>query len=425
MTRYLDIIFIELDTFNKSIFNRLYLYSVDSYLVYYDTLENYQDRVEPSVKRKLIYYSLYLLLFSAIIRMFLLNFFNDDDFNVNIGDVLFAITTNYRKWYILIINLLAEIILVKLGIFYYEEKVTTNLSKVVFTNDSHNILKYKSGEKSLLRISNITYYYLKYTDTVVYYPASLMITICALIAYLFTEYEYNIIILMVSTIYTIIILKIIIGTIFSLGIFCFTSLMFLKLKQDDIIKSIRFNVIWRNKIRLYHSFNDYHDFTIMVKIFSKFMNFLTGVCYFINPYVLSQVIRTLNEEPKNYLDNFLQKLGMFCIIAYIFVLYILDDIASTLTKVNKTLPKYLYPIFKGKNFNRFNYSIGMNLNYRSGQLSDIMVRMKIDSFIARLNQEFIGFYCFNSFKLTKLGFYKYLYMCMSTFVLIQDFHYNN
>ena len=32
--------------------------------------------------------------------------------------------------------------------------------------------------------------------------------------------------------------------------------------------------------------------------------------------------------------------------------------------------------------------------------------MKIDSFIARLNEEYIGFYCFNLFPFTKLAYFQ-------------------
>ena len=94
---------------------------------------------------------------------------------------------------------------------------------------------------------------------------------------------------------------------------------------------------------------------------------------------------------------------------------------NNITHQNQTLPKYLYPIFHDKQFTRFEHRISLNLNYNFGQLSDIMVRIKIDSFIARLNEEFVGFYCFNLFQLTKLSFFEYIYMLISDFVLIQDF----
>ena len=81
-----------------------------------------------------------------------------------------------------------------------------------------------------------------------------------------------------------------------------------------------------------------------------------------------------------------------------------------MTKLNQTLPKYLYSIFHEKQFTRFQHRITFNLNYNFGQLSDIMVRIKIDSFIARLNEEFVGFYCFNSFIITKLTFFEHIHV---------------
>ena len=51
----LETISTEIGTFNNSIFDRLHRYFVDNYIVYYDTIENYKSRTEPSIQRKLHY----------------------------------------------------------------------------------------------------------------------------------------------------------------------------------------------------------------------------------------------------------------------------------------------------------------------------------------------------------------------------------
>ena len=200
------------------------------------------------------------------------------------------------------------------------------------------------------------------------------------------------------------------------------TFMFLKLKQNDIIKSIKLNVLWRNKFRLYDNFKDFHQFTKLVNKLSKLINVICGIIYLLIPLFISQILWILTDvESNNNLNKIAQVLLISMVIALFIIIYIFVNILSKISKAKQTLPKYLYPIFHEKQFTRFEHRISLNLNYNFGQLSDIMVRIKIDSFIARLNEEFVGFYCFNLFEITKLTFFKLIYMLMSDFVLFQDF----
>ena len=226
---------------------------------------------------------------------------------------------------------------------------------------------------------------------------------------------------MISTLLDIIYIKIVFMNYACYIMLLSTTLLFIKYKQDDIIKSIRFTVLWRNKVRLYDNLQNYHQFTRLVDKLSKLINVICGIIYSITPFFISQMLWILTEEKsKNIFESFAQFYILFIFITVIIAIYIFDDIISNITKVNQTILKYLYPIFHEKQFTRFQHRIAFNLNYNLGQLSDIMVRIKIDSFIARLNEEFVGFYCFNLFEVTKLAFYQYIYMLMTVFVLIQN-----
>ena len=201
-----------------------------------------------------------------------------------------------------------------------------------------------------------------------------------------------------------------------------TTFMFLKLKQNDIIKSIKFNVIWRNKVRLYDNLKQHHEFTRLVNKSSKLINVICGMIYLIVPIFISQILWILIEDDNKTFELRLVKFALIFAVIFAFVLiYIFENILCEISQMNEHLPNYLYPIFHDKQFARFQHRITLNLNYRFGQLSDIMVRIKIDSFIARLNEEFVGFYFFNLFKVTKLAFFEVIYMLMSDFVLLQDF----
>ena len=198
-------------------------------------------------------------------------------------------------------------------------------------------------------------------------------------------------------------------------------LMYFKWKQDEILKSIRFNVIWRNKVKLYGNFQDYHQFTVTVYEVSKLINIVIGIVYVMTPILFAQAIMVFNQEVNSFFDRLLQ-IGISIIFPiWIFLIYMMHHLATIITTVNQSIPKYLYPTFNNKDFARLTNQVGLNLNYSFGQLSNVMVQMKIDSFIARLNEEYVGFYCFNLFKLTKLAFFQYLYVFMTAYVLVHDF----
>ena len=420
-TRFLEKIFTNLGTFDHSIFKSIYSYLVRNYVLYYDNLQNYQERVNPPLKRKLLYHGYTLLLVWLLIKFSILTRFDDYSLKIMTGDVLHIFTSYYRQGYIFIINSLVVTILLRLVTYYGEKKMSININEIKTFKNGAIIFKYRNNEKRLIIIANSVYWLKKFYNTYCNF-LSIIHIILSVIAYIFTDNNYNLLVMMVFTIQHIIFFKIIFSIYPGFLMLMSTTFMFLKLKQNDIIKSIRFNVSWRNKFRLYDNLKQYHQFTELVDKLSKLINLFCGIIYSISPFLISQTLWILIESsPKSFVEKLAQIAFIFMIVVTFILLYIFLDILSNITQLNQTLPKYLYPIFQDKQFTRFKHRISFNLNYNFGQLSDIMVRIKIDSFIARLNEEFVGFYCFNLFQLTKLTFFEYIYMLISDFVLIQDF----
>ena len=403
-------------TFNNSIFKRLYLYYVDNYITYYETFENYQARIEPPRQRKLFYHTINLMLISLLIKYTLLTFSEDISLKVLTGEVLFLHFTYYRRVYAYINFLFALLTMLKLTICYYEKNLMFRWNNL--NSNNTGLLKYH--QNSFLILANIFYYGSKIIDIIILYSCSFVFITMYSLAYFNSEYEFNLINLIVSIIQVIICIKF--GLSFVIGwiMLLFIILMFLKWKQDEIVKSMRFNLLWGNKVKLYDNLIVYHQFTETVSKVSKLINIEVGLIYTMTPGMFSQAMMILNIQANNLEEMILQKLVMLIVPFYVILIFIINHLACTITTVNQSIPKYLYQVFDKKNFSRLNHQVGLNLNYKSGQLSNIMVYMKIDSFIARLNEEYVGFYCFNLFQFTKLSFFQYLYVFMTAYVLIND-----
>ena len=154
IARYLAIIFKKFGTFDNSIFKSIYLYFVDNYILYYDTLEHYHHSVDPPLKHQLLYHGTSLFFFSTLIKFNILTWFDDDSLKVNKGDILHVLTSYYRKCYIFFSNLIALTLLIRFVLFYYEKKLKIYKTEILSIKNGGNIFKYNNNENSLLIIAN-------------------------------------------------------------------------------------------------------------------------------------------------------------------------------------------------------------------------------------------------------------------------------
>ena len=294
---------------------------------------------------------------------------------------------------------------------YYEKNMTIDLNKL---DSSLNLLMYHNH--SILIVVNILYWLGYIVTNLITYIVAILMTIFALIAYFNNNINFNLVVLIISTIQSVICVNISIATVISLIMYIITLLIFLKWKQDEIIKSIRFSVIWRNKVKLNDGLKVYHQFTRTISELSRLINMVIGMIYILTPIMLSQGIIIINGQDNSKFDNFIQLIFVIIITFVIILIYIFNHLASSITLVNQSIPKFLYPVFNNMNSNN---QVGLKTKNNSNR-SNILFHMKIDSFIARLNEEYVGFYCFNLFQFTKLAYFKYLYMFMSAYILISN-----
>ena len=143
-------------------------------------------------------------------------------------------------------------------------------------------------------------------------------------------------------------------------------------------------------------------FSNIIKDLSGPYNIVIGLIYCIVPYIIT-IPTKFFKLPNDTLILVLAKMFAYAIcIAAILNAYIINQIAASITVRNKSFHKYLYPMFFGN------------------KSMDLRTKLKMDSFIARLHKQFIGYECFNLFKFTKLSFYQYILTIVSTYILISN-----
>ena len=177
----------------------------------------------------------------------------------------------------------------------------------------------------------------------------------------------------------------------------------LNYRFDELIINLKVAIRWNNEKGLNRILESYNELIGVVQQLSGPYNMIIGLVYCLVPYIISISLEVTIIDRDDLL---------FIIINYIFWLtflmanlnaFIINQLSASITVRNKSIHKYLYPMFIN----------GRNRNLR--------IKLKFDSFIARLNTQFIGFYCFNLFKFIKMAFYQYSFTISSCYFLISNF----
>ena len=224
-------------------------------------------------------------------------------------------------------------------------------------------------------------------------------TSITIVAYLYHDYG-NVIILCFWTIIIIITVNQII-LIVLIGTFLFyVPITLLNYRLDELIVKLRVSIRCNNERDVHQVLASYDELIAIVKQLSGPYNMIIGLVYCLVPYIIALSLELTKIDRDDLLFN-LVKLMFFGIFLITNVnAFIINQISASITVRNKSIPRYLYPLFTKRGNAR------------------IRMKLEIESFIARLNTEYIGYYCLNLFKFTKMAFYEYSFSVSTCYFLI-------
>ena len=121
-----------------------------------------------------------------------------------------------------------------------------------------------------------------------------------------------------------------------------------------------------------------------------------GCAYNIYPYM---IVISLHIALESQITR--TRIFMTTICLVLFMLnYIMNMVSSWFPQKNIDISKCLYRLAC------------------TNSLTGLRLRLKMDEFILSLNENYVGFYCFNLFTFTKMSFYKYIFGLSITYVLV-------
>ena len=177
------------------------------------------------------------------------------------------------------------------------------------------------------------------------------------------------------------------------------SMMFLRFRFMQTMQTIEKCIKDKSKFR--RALLEHKQFSVLLAKFSPYINCVIGNLYNLSPMVVIISIQIFLEK-----DLSLWKRGF---LANLFITtasggYFINKLVTWFPLNNRKIPKMIYPVY-----------CQTTSNQRS-----VRHLLKLDEFLSSLNKKFLGFYCFNMFKMTKLSFYKFILGISVTYMVIKQ-----
>ena len=188
------------------------------------------------------------------------------------------------------------------------------------------------------------------------------------------------------------------------GYIIFVTTLYLKFKFREIFDNLKKGIQQKDELLMYYSMVKLNHLSDFTHDLNDYISCIIGIVFSNCTGLLLIYFYAAMDQDVNILMRIFLFLSVFLFIAIMFTVNLMTASIST---ANKSVVKHLYPIFIDKKFN------------------NIWIYLKVDSFIERMNRDFVGFYCYNLFKMTKPAFYEYFTVLTSGYILICRFIKNN
>ena len=354
----------------------------DNHVLMSQSTEHYVRRLPIQTKRKLYIY-FYLTLNIIYGFKYAILSFNDQDWTLALpGEYLYGFENIKLKSRIIFLVVLA--ISIGIIVVHYLESthqlvhlhyIFNNISgrKDFVLSSNYQTIFVKRNMKYCTRLNQLNNF-MKISHTFTSF-------ILQLITYFITV-KQNLLISLINNFGLILLGRYSYPMLFTLLIWSYMITIYIQLRFATIIEMIISNLLLVKRAILNYD-NTYRMLLHLTKSFNIFLS----IIYIYYPIFYGFMLNIIID--KNTSTNVKFILYLTNTMNFI-VNYIIYDQMSSISTTNTSILMNLYPILVDKNFKK------------------LKLRLRIDSFIARLNTEYIGFHCLLFIKLKRLAFYEYL-----------------
>ena len=379
-------------------------YAFDKNIFYHNSIDSYYSGEEPSFWRKIEFYFRFLVLIILSLKSGLSTLFPNTLQLTPLTDATIIFGKQAKLVNAVLFSLGMATFLAKLVLYYYEIKKKMKFIDIIVDLKARK-QKYQMSQKHIKKITLRTYLlyygYIRISSSIVLLFALLVDISLIIGTYLYFDYG-NVIILSLWSIILIVAIKEIIIIVFYGTFFVYLPITVLNYRFDELIDKLRVSIRWNNTNAINRIIESYDEMICDCQQLSGPYNVIIGLVYCLFPYIIALLLELMKINRNDMLSKLLKIVFIISFIITIVIVFYMNQLSASITVRNKSIHKYLYPMFF------------------SNMKIKIRTKLTIDSFIARLNTQFIGFYCFNLFKFTKMAFYQYALSVSTCYILITN-----
>ena len=367
-------------------------FMIDNFIVLSENFDDMINANDVSFGRRVKYYSNFGLHLAVMVKYIILMNRGDNVTAAMFGESLHVMgTMHHVSRLCLSINMTLVPVLITIRLIgeQYLMKLFQDYCHIDCTIAFNQINNRKLSLRMWLMSKVFKYFLLIYSWFV--FPSTLLF--CSIRVYLDDSVNNRIIILAISSVIQLFWFNNSISIAFTGAIIFFMVMTRIKLRYAQLINEVKVNKI-TNLIKLNNSYN---HLVQDVKKIRKFFNPLIGIIYLSAPFIIGHAFQIMIDHNIYWLGRII---GLTVFLVASISNYIIYSMASSICFMNKIIVKPLYPI---------------QFNKKPKKLAN---KLKIDSLIARLNKEFVGFHCLYFIKFTKLSFYHYCLGLSTVYFLI-------
>ena len=360
----------------------------DSCLVLSSNMDQMINDSKVTFQRRMKYYATFVIHLLVMIKYAILATYNDT-YTIAMFGESFHVVTNIYYCSRVCLSFLSVAIPIKFTLLCFDDEFVTNmLLTISLFQTTLPFIRINNRKKSTkLWLMSKLYTEFRFPLKSIVFPATMFY--CSTLAYTNSPIPVYPVTLAINSIMHCMWMTNVFEIAYFCGVCFFLTMSMALLRYKEIIHLIRSNKVADFK-KVSHLYN---QLVVDIKVCRRLFDPLIGIIYLAMPLLFGFVCQIIVDG--FWVARVLAVIGLLVGCTSNYTMYYM---ASSICPMNKV--KLVIPIqFENRQKTR-------------------QMKLKIDSLIARLNKEFVGFYCLYAIKFTRKSFYQYILGISMTYFLV-------
>ena len=362
----------------------------DSCLVLSPNMDQMTNDGNVTFGRRMRYYATFVFHLLVTIKYAILAIF-DDSYTIAMFGESFHLLTNIYYCSRLCIAMSSAILPIKFLLVYFDEKYVPNMLLTISQFQTSLPFIRINNRKVSTKIWLMSKLYTRFRFPIKWIIIPATMFYCSTMAYTNSLIPVNLLTLAINSTIQCVWLINLIEVAFFGGVIFFLTMSMAQIRYNELIHLIKVNKV-NGLIKVSHLYN---QLVIDIKMCRRLFDPVIGIVYLTLPFTIGLLCQLIVDS--NWLARVLAVIGLLVACTSNYIIYYM---VSSICPMNKIIAKLLIPIQFDK-------------RHKTRQM-----KLKIDSLIARLNKEFVGFYCLYAIKFTRMSFYQYILGISTTYLLV-------